>query len=401
MRLLLGGLVVVLVSCGAVNSDPRCGDGFLAAGEDCDDSNNEDGDGCSADCQDEVASDCGNGVREGGEACDDGNASDTDACLGTCRNASCGDNHVQASVEQCDDGNASPDDGCSPDCNIEASANCGDGLLDDGEVCDDDNNSDGDGCAANCRSDETCGNSLVDVAAGEVCDDGLNVDGDGCSANCRSNETCGNFVIDAVTSELCDDGNNEDGDGCSADCKSGETCGNGIVDTGAGETCDDNNMESDDGCSSTCQVEGTGAIAEVEPNDNPTTTVCNCLGGDGFDPTRAQGVFDADVVIQAAISPAGDEDVFSIYNPNIVARNVVVSTWGPDGVGTCDGFPDTWMNIKDGDGTNVVPGNDNGPVGGCSQITYALPPGTIVYVQVLDYGDDMTYDKYFVQIDFD
>ncbi len=43
--------VCVLVSCGDNGVDPGyCGDGIVGQGEECDDGNNEDGDGCSADC---------------------------------------------------------------------------------------------------------------------------------------------------------------------------------------------------------------------------------------------------------------------------------------------------------------------------------------------------------------
>ncbi|MCA9718144.1 MAG: DUF4215 domain-containing protein, partial [Myxococcales bacterium] len=82
----------------------NCGDGVVEADEQCDDGNNEDGDGCTAMCVAEV---CGDGVVNNGgmEECDDGNAENTDACLDTCVAASCGDGFVQDGVEPCDDGN--------------------------------------------------------------------------------------------------------------------------------------------------------------------------------------------------------------------------------------------------------------------------------------------------------
>lgn len=46
---------------------------------------------------------CGDGVVGAGEECDDGNRSDADGCLSTCRFARCGDDHVRAGVEDCDD----------------------------------------------------------------------------------------------------------------------------------------------------------------------------------------------------------------------------------------------------------------------------------------------------------
>jgi cysteine-rich repeat protein len=82
---------------------------------------------------------------------------------------------------------------------------------------------DGDGCIAT----EECGNGIVDP--GEVCDDGNDVEGDGCNFDCSIVEPgficpipgvpcsqCGNEVVEP--GEECDDGNIVSGDGCSADC---------------------------------------------------------------------------------------------------------------------------------------------------------------------------------------
>ncbi|MCA9770950.1 MAG: DUF4215 domain-containing protein, partial [Myxococcales bacterium] len=55
--------------------DGECGDGNLDAGEQCDDGNVVDNDGCSATCQVEVGGGCGDGVLDliNLEECDDGN----------------------------------------------------------------------------------------------------------------------------------------------------------------------------------------------------------------------------------------------------------------------------------------------------------------------------------------
>ena len=47
----------------------ECGNGVTNAGEECDDGNNTDGDGCDTNC---TVTACGNGVRTGVEVCDDG-----------------------------------------------------------------------------------------------------------------------------------------------------------------------------------------------------------------------------------------------------------------------------------------------------------------------------------------
>jgi cysteine-rich repeat protein len=104
--------------------DPRCGDGLVAGGEECDDGNSIGGDGCSVDCK-----------RESEPACGDGSVDDG---------------------EQCDDGNVVDGDGCTSNCTVEEQGVCGDGVLDPGEGCDDGNVTEGDGCAADCTIEASC-----------------------------------------------------------------------------------------------------------------------------------------------------------------------------------------------------------------------------------------------------
>ncbi|MBK6462861.1 MAG: fibro-slime domain-containing protein [Myxococcales bacterium] len=132
-----GGGIVVLATCGS---------GTLSGGEECDDGNSADGDGCSSLCIVEagfqcptpgapcVASTCGNGVKEGAERCDDGNTIPYDGCSPTCQReascpgggecvAVCGDG-LKFPTEACDDGNTTDGDGCSATCAVEAGATC-------------------------------------------------------------------------------------------------------------------------------------------------------------------------------------------------------------------------------------------------------------------------------------
>ncbi len=144
--------------------DDGCGDGFRDVGEECDDGNNRNGDGCSASCFIEGL--CGDGIVDRGE--------------------------------ECDDGNSVSGDGCS-NCLFDVIATCGDGIVDTGEECDDGNNVSGDGCS-NCLFDVAgfCGDGVVDP--GEDCDDGANVSGDGCSADCRQ-ESMG--YLECVVGAMC------------------------------------------------------------------------------------------------------------------------------------------------------------------------------------------------------
>ncbi len=97
--------------CGPDCAAPVCGDGNLDPGEECDDGNNTDGDGCDADCAiepfcgdgsindpDETCDPpgdhgcrddctfCGDGLvqPDAGEECDDGNRQNGDGCSSTC-----------------------------------------------------------------------------------------------------------------------------------------------------------------------------------------------------------------------------------------------------------------------------------------------------------------------------
>lgn len=111
---------------------PCCGDGTVDSGEECDDGNTSNGDGCSSTCQTELPppppeSCCGDGTVDSGEACDDGNTSGGDGCSATC------------TVEP-----PPPPAPC-----------CGDGTVDSGEECDDGNTTNGDGCSSVCMQ-ETC-----------------------------------------------------------------------------------------------------------------------------------------------------------------------------------------------------------------------------------------------------
>ena len=84
-----------------------CGDGFVDAGEECDDKNHLPADGCSPDCKFET------GIE----------------CVGTECKPVCGDGVTmwmldKAIAEECDDGNLVNGDGCSSDCKVEKGYVC-------------------------------------------------------------------------------------------------------------------------------------------------------------------------------------------------------------------------------------------------------------------------------------
>jgi cysteine-rich repeat protein len=149
----------------ALGTIPVCGNGLTEFGEQCDDANTVNGDGCSATCQIENPV-CGDGIIETGETCDDSNTTNGDGCSATCQlePAVCGDGIIQAG-EQCDDSNITNGDGCSATCQTEVMQVCGDGIIQAGEQCDDGNIANGDGCSATCQAE---GFTVNDDCAGAI-----------------------------------------------------------------------------------------------------------------------------------------------------------------------------------------------------------------------------------------
>lgn len=239
------------VDGGAENGDGGtgvgiCGNGIIEEGEECDDGNLMDGDGCSPECKVEpgwscsgepsvCVNLCGNNVLDPGEQCDGdllggndcttipgnytgGTLKCSPACLfdtTECILPGCG-NGILDPGEECDHGEENSTTGeCLPNCKL---ATCGDGYVWEGvEECDDGNTSNNDSCLNNCKL-ATCGDGYVWTGV-EECDDGA-LNSDTTPNACRTDCTlprCGDGVVDS--GEECDDGNNIAGDGCSPDCK--------------------------------------------------------------------------------------------------------------------------------------------------------------------------------------
>jgi len=366
--IVLGVTVAVLGAAGCSDDSSTtkavCGNGFLEAGEQCDQgAENSDTipNACRMNCQKPV---CGDSVvdTQYAEQCDDGNTMDGDGCDAFCRleeNPLCGNGNLDAG-EECDDGNKQDGDGCDRFCRSE-SVNCGNGNLDAGEECDDGNKQDGDGCSSSCHS-EFCGDGIKQPS--EECDDGTansNTTPDACRVDCK-NPKCGDGVTD--TGEECDDGNNTAGDGCSAGCGfESDVCGNGVVDSG--EECDDGNHANGDGCDSTCHLEagacGNGVLEAGEQCDDG-----NAMDGDGCDhncqlegPVCGNGIVDSG---EECDDGAANSDV----TPDACRTNCMAAHCGDsivDSGETCDDG-----NQSDGDGCDhncakeLVQGCGNGVV---------------------------------------
>lgn len=128
---------------------------------------------------------CANNIIESGEECDDGNTNNDDGCSYNCLwegsnnrwGSLCGNGRIEYG-ENCDDGNTDSGDGCSDICLIEGSLSsgafpnlpvCGNSQIERGEDCDDGNTDSNDGCSNSCLhegsgSGATCGNNLVEAS---------------------------------------------------------------------------------------------------------------------------------------------------------------------------------------------------------------------------------------------
>lgn len=203
---------------------PTCGDGIVADNEQCDDGNSSNGDGCSTDCRITTTqptgsggttsgdlpigrATCGDGVLAENEQCDDQNNKNGDGCSADCK-------HIDSGWT------------CSP--GIPCVSLCGDGIVAGSEQCDlGELNGTHQGCATDCRLDSSCGNLILDM--GEACDDGNTVSGDGCIGNCSGIEpgwvcnvgqpclsVCGDGVV--AGGEECDLGRQNGTSNCDLDC---------------------------------------------------------------------------------------------------------------------------------------------------------------------------------------
>ena len=144
-------------------------------------------------------------------------------------------------------------------------------------------------------------------------------------------------------------------------------------------------------------------ITEIEPNEDGTpNTGASVITGNDFDATAianatANGVITADTLINAALTPAGDEDVFAIRNTGASPVSVTIQTGAP----TADVCPsaDTGIRIRAADLSTVASDDDSGP-GFCSRVVVTIPPGVTYYVQVVEYDDNAIIDPYQLAIDF-
>jgi cysteine-rich repeat protein len=287
-----------------------CGDGIVDSNEDCDDGDNDNGDGCSSTCAVETGWTCPSGSN----------------C-----NAVCGDGVIISGIEACDNGGSNtcdcPWNASETTCNVCCACTvqtsptrfCGDGVLQSNdEECDSGDSTHGagnsdttpDACRTNC-SNPKCGDGVTDTAAGETCDDGNLVSGDGCSPICAQETgydcstgtcvtSCGDGAI-AAGVETCEDNppnaaiedcvyDQESCMVCGSSCTSvpGNRiyCGDGVLQASE-EACDDglvnNSNVTPDKCRATCVLPkcGDGVVDTYAAMVLPLDAVNNGITRDG------------------------------------------------------------------------------------------------------------------------
>jgi cysteine-rich repeat protein len=188
---------------------------------------------------------------------------------------------------------------------------------------------------------------------------------------------CGDGVVEG--SEQCDGGL-----GCGADCRPVPKCGNGVRE--AGEQCDDGNTAAGDGCGATCQWEKT---AEVEPNNTPAAA------------DAALPVITGSVNLGGSINAIGDVDLYKLHAAT--QRTVRFEIFDNTGV-DCIAMPAMTLTLLDSTGAEIrrdTPPSDftGSGIGVCPALVFDLAPGDY-YLQAarLSFG---TVPSYFLQIKYE
>ena len=324
----------------------------------------------------------------------------------TCTPVVCGDGIVVSGAESCDDGGTDPGDGCSATCTVES-----------GYICN--------GSPSVCSppaANSTCAGATVITADTTITGEDISLggprpSGTGCGSSSGNSALYyavtlpANTVVDVATTGTLDRVLlTEDTCGAAACSYRTDTAPEGttLMNTTASPV---TRIVAIHNYSST----GTGTfdisftyragptvISETEPNEDGTpSTGGSGIAGNDVDATAitnadANGAITSDTLINAALSPAGDEDVFAIHNTTGAPVTVTIETGNPT-AGVCSA--DTGLHLLASDLSVVTTDDDGGP-GFCSRIVWTIPAGVTYYAHVVEYGDNATIDPYQLTIDF-
>lgn len=328
-------------------NEPGCGDGFLQAGEACDDGNTTAGDGCSPTCQ--------------FEGCAEVEPNDTTATATS--TTTCND--VNGSISPVGDGDYYSVTITTPGSSIRVETTQIGGPL--------------------CGSSNDNFVRLFNGAGTELGSD--NDDGDGSCAliNPVNDPFAANLAPGTYFVKVEENGNNATLTGYSVhiDVLLPE-CGDGI--TQVGEECDDGNLSDADFCDSMCQLPS-GICSESEPNNSIATA----------DSAAGCNVF------LGAIAPAMDGDYYAV-DVTTAGSAIRVETTSATSLFCPSSGADAVVRLYNSAGTELGSDNDDGYYS-CSLINPGidgfaanLPVGTY-YVKVEENGNDGQLVSYAVHID--
>lgn len=344
---------------------------------------------------------CGDRIRDPGEECDDGNSNENDGCTSVCTVPRCGDGVVSSYAQSTTETNPVVTNPFGVSGNV-----CDEGsFCASGETCvvrDDPQASEHGMCqslgferAVSARYGRLNGASLSVRALDWVCWNFVCGQNEATLAptDCEDWEALLELECESVRSEACDDGRNNGRlpDQCRPDC-SRPACGDGILDSG--EECDDGNAVDDDGCSNRCGVarcgDGVRQVSRGEEcddgNDNDADGCNNAC--------ELADLEDIDVNLRTATgarlwatSTTGQADDVSASCGGAGAEDVVFGWVVPrDGrylISTCDQADwDTVISVREGalDGPEIA--CDDNACGLQSEVSMDLIGGQILYLLV-------------------
>lgn len=289
----------------------RCGDGQVDDGEECDDANRLDDDGCSSTCQLE----CGDGVVSGDELCDTGIAAGAEgACPTSCDDGiACTSDTLSGSAcaAECVHGDitaTADDDGCCPDganasTDNDCAGSCGDGFVTGTEICD------------TAIAEGTVG------ACPTTCDDGVDCTDD----ELQNAGTCEAVCVNtAITTPGAADACCPTGATLADDPDCAIACGDGVV--SAGETCDTGIASGPGACPSDCD-DGIACTTDMLANAGTCTAACTSVAIT----TPADG----DGCCPAGATIANDDDCTATCGDGVVAGGESCDTGITSGPGAC------------------------------------------------------------------
>lgn len=300
-------------------------------------------------CGNGVVDDGTNGTEDRGEQCDDGNFTNGDGCSWDCRRPFCGDRLVDTYDK----------DGVSF-----------------AETCDDGNTNDGDNCAATCTSVELCGDGEINpvrytlqseaygqpsgtiIAGAEACDPapgGVHLDETAdCNLDCTT-ARCGDGKVNQAAGETCDPGtgtvvgNNDLALAPSADCNADCTvaaCGDGKtnpvhlprVGSTQGEQCDIGKFCADPELTpctdnADCLALQTGGVTlgdvECKTRDLP------CCTAECFSTTCGDNILQKEFIFPAGLPQAAREACQAAWVPEQCDTGSTVNNDGDGCDSTC------------------------------------------------------------------